>query len=226
VFGLFGLLLFGVSAGAIDAAGLEELSQTFQRPLAVVVDDLVVSLLEELDGGEALDLDVFKLVGGGVHLGDDNVLRVLELLSKLVPGGSELLAVSAPWGIKLNKDMLVDVLSDGLEVLADEDLDAFLVPVLGDLLREQVLLQGSVQVSLDKGTDGGLIDGAGLGLVLGHVLLQLDQTHAGQLIVLHSEEFKDPLVVLLIGVDSNEQELSLVLLGDVSGGLLGGGEVV
>ena len=55
---------------------------------------LVVSLLEQLDGGEALDLDVLQLVGGGVHLGDDDVVRVGELLAELVPDGDELLAVA------------------------------------------------------------------------------------------------------------------------------------
>ena len=55
---------------------------------------LVVSLGEQLDGRESLDLDVFELVGGGVHLGDDNVLGVLELLTQLVPDRDELLAVT------------------------------------------------------------------------------------------------------------------------------------
>ena len=55
---------------------------------------LVVSLSEELDGGESLDLDVFELVGGRVHLGDNNVFGVLELLTELVPDGDELFAVS------------------------------------------------------------------------------------------------------------------------------------
>ena len=45
---------------------------TIQSSLAVVVNDSVVSLLEELDGGEPLDLHVLQLIGSGVHLGDDN----------------------------------------------------------------------------------------------------------------------------------------------------------
>ena len=83
-------------------------------------------------------------------------------------------SLTAPRGVELDQDVLVGVLGDLLEVLADQDLDGLLVPVLGDLLGEQVLLQGAVQVSLDKGADGGLVDGAGLGLILGHVLFPLD----------------------------------------------------
>ena len=51
---------------------------------------------EDLDGREALDLDLLKLVGGRVHLGDDNALVVRVLLSQLVPDGDKLLAVTTP----------------------------------------------------------------------------------------------------------------------------------
>ena len=46
--------------------------------LFVVVDHLAASW-EVLQGGEALDLDVFELVGGGVGLGDDDVGVILEM---------------------------------------------------------------------------------------------------------------------------------------------------
>ena len=55
---------------------------------------LVVSLGEELDGWESLDLDILNLVGSGVHLGNHDIFRVLEVFSQLVPDGHELLAVS------------------------------------------------------------------------------------------------------------------------------------
>lgn len=41
-----------------------------------------------------MDLDIFELVGSGVHLSDHDVLRILELLTKLVPDRDQLLAVS------------------------------------------------------------------------------------------------------------------------------------
>lgn len=83
-------------AGAVLAAALHELSHALESPLATVVNHLVSLLLEELDGGEALDLDVLELVAGRVHLGDNDVLAVLEVLAKLVVDGSERLAVAAP----------------------------------------------------------------------------------------------------------------------------------
>jgi hypothetical protein len=58
-----------------------------------LLTNLVLPLGEELDRGETLDFDIFELVGRGVHLGDDDVLGVLELLAQLVPDGHKLLAV-------------------------------------------------------------------------------------------------------------------------------------
>lgn len=57
---------------------------------------LVVSLFVQLDGGEALDLGMFELVGGGVHLGNHDRLVFLVFLAEFVVDGSELFAVSAP----------------------------------------------------------------------------------------------------------------------------------
>ena len=59
-----------------------------------VVDDLVGLLLEELERWESLHLDLLDLVGGGVHLGDDDVRGVLEVLGQLVPLGLQGLAVA------------------------------------------------------------------------------------------------------------------------------------
>lgn len=57
---------------------------------------LVVSLLVELDGGEALDLGVLQLVDRRVHLGNDDRFVVLEFLAELVVDGRQLFAMSAP----------------------------------------------------------------------------------------------------------------------------------
>ena len=43
---------------------------------------------------------------------------------------------------------------------------------------------------------------------------------------LHSEEFHDSLVVILISVNGNEQKLSLVVLSDLLGHVNLGGEVI
>lgn len=49
--------------------------------------------------------------------------------------------MAAPRCIELDKDVLLGVEGDLLEVLADENLDTLLVPVLGNLLAHQMRLQ-------------------------------------------------------------------------------------
>jgi len=106
---------------------------------------------EEDDRGESLDGNVVVVVGGGVHLGDDDLVIVLETLTKLLVDRLEALAVAAPlkdatgsdrlratpgpnnvWemrtgGIELDQDVLVVVDDQLLEGVAYEDGDGTIV---------------------------------------------------------------------------------------------------
>ena len=62
-------------------------------------DLALVSRREVLECWEAMHFDALDLVGRGVHLGDDGVGALGVLLSKLVPDGGQLFAVSAPWRV-------------------------------------------------------------------------------------------------------------------------------
>ena len=116
--------------------------------------------------------------------------------------------------------MLLFVLGNFFEILSDQDLDGLLVPILWNVLGKQVLLELSVQEVLDERSDIGFLHSSVLWPVLGHILLQLDQPHSGDILLLHAEEFQDPLVVFLVGVNGDEQDLALVVLSDLSGHLL------
>lgn len=59
----------------------------------------LITSWEEFQCGEAVDFDSLNLVGGGVHLGDDDTLIALVLVSQLIPDGCQLFAVAAPGGI-------------------------------------------------------------------------------------------------------------------------------
>lgn len=61
--------------------------------------NLVTSRREIFDCREALDFDIFELIGRGVHLGNDDVFVAGKLLTKLIPDRNELFAVPAPRGI-------------------------------------------------------------------------------------------------------------------------------
>merc|ERR1719392_116936 len=159
-----------------------------------------------LHGGESLNLDLLQLIGGGVHLGNDDALVILVFLSEFVPNWSQLLAMSAPWSIEFNKDILFCVHGNLVEVLAHQNLDSFLVPILRNLLGHEVLLQVSSQEVGDKLLNVGGIHGVVLGLELCHLLSQLDGSEGGQLTVNNSEELQDSLVVFFVSVGGREEE--------------------
>lgn len=207
-------LLGGLRIGNL-AVGIQELDKVLQSPVQVVVDDLVVILAEVLDGWEGRDLDALQLVGSGVHLGNHNVSVVLVLLGELFVDGSQLLAVTAPWSIELNQHRLALVQGNRLEVGGDEHLDGLLIPILGQLLRQQMLLQFAIEELLQEGFNGLGRQIIRFGLVLGHILLQLDETNGGNFLLVHAEEFEDAGVVLLIGRDGNKQNIFTILLGDL-----------
>merc|ERR1740128_844861 len=85
---------------------LQELHEPGLRPLAVKVHDLVGASLDELDGGEALDLDLLQLVSSAVDLSDDDGRVVGVLLAQLVPHWHQLLAVAAPGRVELDQHVL------------------------------------------------------------------------------------------------------------------------
>lgn len=89
---------------------------------------------EELDGWEALDL-IWDVVGGGIDLGDnDLVSEILVEVGELIVLWSESLAVTAPWGVELNEDVLVVVDDDVLVAVGNDDGDWALLG-LWDWLR-------------------------------------------------------------------------------------------
>lgn len=60
---------------------------------------LITTLGKVFERGEALNFYIFYLVSSAIHLGNDDILTILEFLTKLVPNGSQLFTMSAPWRI-------------------------------------------------------------------------------------------------------------------------------
>lgn len=83
----------------------------------------------------------------------------------------------------------------------------------------EIYLEFSGDEVVDKSLEGSLVlDNLGR-LVLGHVLLELDDPNVGDVGLLHAEELEDPLVLLLVGVDVDEEDLVADGLGDLAAGL-------
>ena len=58
-----------------------------------------------------------------VHLGNHNAGVVGVLLSQLVPDGSQLLAMSAPWGVELDEHVALGIVDHLVEVLANRNFE-------------------------------------------------------------------------------------------------------
>lgn len=106
---------------------LNELNKIIKRPVSLVINWSLVVWLEKSDGWETGDWHHWVLVFSGIHLGNDDVWIALEFLGQLVVNWLEFLAVTAPWGISLEKDKLVSSQDEGLEGLSDDDFDWLVV---------------------------------------------------------------------------------------------------
>jgi len=89
--------------------------------LSAVVDTGLVVLWIENESWVSSDLDAVGLVSGGIELGDDKVGLIFIEFTELLPDWGELLAVTAPWCIVLNENILTSILNNLLEILANND---------------------------------------------------------------------------------------------------------
>jgi hypothetical protein len=207
-----GLLGGGDLVAAVVA---DELGKSLDGAGTAVLNGLVLGAsLEELDGGEARDV-IGNVVGGGVNLGDgDLVGEGRVLLGQLVVLGRKGLAVSAPRGVELNENVLL-VVDDKVLVALGDDHSGTRLLLLGDGLALDAGLDLAGDKVVNERADsllGDVLDSALLGvgelLVLGNVLdgergpgADLEVQVAGVLAESGS-------------VDGSEVDLSAVLLGD------------
>ena len=84
----------------------QKLFHSLESSLAVVVNHLIVSLLDQLDSWESLHLHILQFISCRVQLGDHNVHAVL--------------VVSAPRSVELDQHVLGSVRGHLLEVVSDQ----------------------------------------------------------------------------------------------------------
>lgn len=201
----------GVSGNLVATVLGDEGGKVLNSTGTAVLDGLTLSMGgEELDGRETLDL-VGNVVGGGIDLGDSDLVRVgLEQLTELLVLGSKGLAVTAPGGVELNQDILVGVHDNLVVVLGNNDGDGAVV-LLGD------------GVGLDAGVD---LAGNERVKELSNLLLGEVSALEGELLVLlgvlngeggplaNLEVEVTSVLAECLGVNSSKVDLALVLLGD------------
>mmetsp|Transcript_6340 Transcript_6340/g.19165 ORF Transcript_6340/g.19165 Transcript_6340/m.19165 type:complete len:340 (-) Transcript_6340:556-1575(-) len=133
---------------------LKEFQHVIDSATALVRNSLVLaSCREEQNGWIALrGMSRRSVVLGGIHLGNSEGLNAGELLSELLVDRLELLAVTAPGSVLLNKHILVLVHHKLFPSVAHNDLDRLIVG-LWNWCRLQVGLQLASNVLLDPGSN-------------------------------------------------------------------------
>ena len=99
---------------------LEPVLEIFNLSATVEIDGCSLATLGvELEGGVALNVNSVNFVGGCVKIGNDESLNGSEILGELFPDGSDLLAVTAPWGVEFHEDVILTIEDNLLEVLTN-----------------------------------------------------------------------------------------------------------
>jgi hypothetical protein len=215
-----------VSGGVVGVL-LQESDNILQLATLLVLHRVgLVVALEEHQCGEPLDSQAgdINLVGGGVHLGDHNVLVVLELGTKLIPHRGELFAVAAPGGVELHEHILVVVQHQVSEGGAAQHHHIAGGVVGSDLLGLQGGLQGAVNEGLHEGGDGGSIHGTSERVLLDATLVAKVGQHGGGELGGGDAEVIEDLVLGTRHVD--EEQLALEASGGGREGGVGGSVVV
>jgi len=102
---------------------IEPFLEWLKSSVAVKVNTgFVISWIED-QSWISSDLNTLGLVGSSIELSNDNVGVILVGFTELFPNWSELLAMSAPWGIVLNKNILGWVLNDIVELRSNNISD-------------------------------------------------------------------------------------------------------
>ena len=194
----------------------EILGETFKISVAVIGNTGLVLLWIEDESWVSANLDTISLVNGGIKFGDDEVLLVFILLTELFPNWGKLLAVSAPWGVELDKDILGWVHDDFLELLSDNNGDWIIVR-LWNLLRFKVWTNftGKDVISPLSDNIDGQISWLSIAFEFLHLLWE-DGHKSWQLLLGDTHELSESLLDTSFNIGVCEEHLTLVGLGGIS----------
>jgi len=119
-------LLIVADLDSILALLLDELDKILNATVSVVSNwVLLVAGLEEFDGWESFNL-IWNIVESSINLGYGDLVGETSIDVKLTEDivlRTESLAVTTPWCIKFNQDILIIIQDDIIVVLGHDDLD-------------------------------------------------------------------------------------------------------
>jgi hypothetical protein len=209
--------LVGSSNASVLSVGRGVLAEPDFDGLEITLTLKVVTFLVvtgvELKSGVATDLEAIDLVSSRIELGDDQVRVISNGVTEFFPDGGKSLAVTAPWGVVLNKNVLGGVLDNLLPGGANNDSDWALSLGLG--LRLKVGLKGTRFEVVDPVLDA--VDGDSWEVTtvdeLLHVLARAEETESRGGSSVNTDELSKTGLDTVFGTGDNEEDLSVHDLG-------------
>ena len=206
---VFIIIIVSCSIIALGTVGLNKSDESFERSIAFVFNDIrILSLGEELDRWEALDIDTFEFVGGSVGLGNNNVVSIGKVLSKLLVSWLERFAVSAPWRVEFNEDVFGWVSDSLFEVLAD-NYENWTIVGLGNIFRHQMSSNFTAFNTVDESCQRGSGDLLAWWLEFGHGVAHLDETDGWAVFLSEAEKFENSAVVFNVAINNDKESFAL-----------------
>ena len=214
-FGTSGPCLVG--GGVLREVGLESVEVTS----SFVLDSSLVVLGVVDQGWVGFDGDSWDFVGSRVHLGDDDIFEVTNVGTEVLPDWGEGLAVTAPWSVVLDEDVLGGVADNFLPVSSDEGLN-WAVVGFWDWLALQVCLEGSGLEVSDESSNGLSADFLYCLAVsvLSEVLSELDDTEAWSALSVNTDVLSEFGLDAFGGGRFHEDNLASEFIGSLSESLL------
>jgi len=146
--------LFGrTGTGFLESFGVlfEELFESWEISLTFIRFSFFVSSWEPFKSWVSFDLNTVSLVDCSVKLGNDKVWMILEHFTELIPDWGKLFAVTAPWSVEFDEDILGWVV-DNLLVFSSDDNNNVTLNIWGSS-GFKMGFDRSILNSINEGTD-------------------------------------------------------------------------
>jgi hypothetical protein len=200
--------LFGGISSSWGDGFIDEFFESSKISLTFVALSFFVTFWIPFKGWVSSDLNTISLIDSSVEFGNNDISVILEGLTKLIPNWSKLFAVTAPWSVVFDENVLCWVHNDFLEFSSDNNNNVTLG--LWDSSRFKMSFDRSIFNSVNEFTD--LFNGDSVNISFESEFLHVSwkKSSDGWVVLLsNSHEFSEFTLDLVGRSSVGEKNLSL-----------------